>query len=40
MTNGATDPDITGLDAILGDFNYDFIAIPWSTATQLNAMQT
>lgn len=40
MANGAGDPDITGLDAILGDFNYDFIAIPWSTATQLNATQT
>jgi phage tail sheath gpL-like len=40
MANGATDPDITGLDAILGDENYDFIAVPWSTATQLNALQT
>lgn len=40
MASGATDPDITGLDAILGDFNYDFIAVPWSTATQLNALQT
>jgi phage tail sheath gpL-like len=40
MTNGATDPDITGLDAILGDENYDFIAVPWSSATQLNALQT
>lgn len=40
MANGATDPDITGLDAILGDTNYDFIAVPWATATQLNALQT
>jgi phage tail sheath gpL-like len=40
MAAGAGDPDITGLDPILGDFNYDFIAIPWSTAGQLNATQT
>lgn len=40
MAAGATDPDLTGLDAILGDFNYDFIAIPWNTAPQLNAMKT
>lgn len=40
MSAGAADPDITGLDAILGDVNYDFIAIPWSTPTQLNAVQT
>lgn len=39
MANGATDPDLTGLDAILGDTNYDFIAIPWSSAAQLNALR-
>lgn len=40
MTNGATDPDLTGLDAILGDENYDFIAVPWSSVAALNALQT
>lgn len=40
MAAGAADPDLTGLDAILGDTNYDFIAIPWSTPAQFNAMQT
>lgn len=40
MSAGATDPDITGLDAILGDDNYDFVAVPWSAAAQLTALDT
>lgn len=40
MATGATDPSLAGLDAILGDTNYDFIAHPWSTTAQLNSLQT
>lgn len=39
MSTGAGDPDLTGLDPILGDDNYDFIAIPYSTSGTLNALQ-
>lgn len=40
MTGGATDPTTSGFAAILGSTNYDFIAIPWSTAQALNDFQT
>jgi phage tail sheath gpL-like len=38
MASGATDPSLSTLDAILGDELYDFIAVPWSTTTQLDAI--
>lgn len=40
MSGGATDPTTSGIAAILGSVNYDFIAIPWTSATALNDMQT
>jgi phage tail sheath gpL-like len=41
MSGGATDPDLSGLDAILGDVDYDFIGLPgYAGATQLNSIQT
>lgn len=40
MANGATDPSLATLDGILGDTNYDFIGHPWSSAAQLNSLQT
>ncbi len=39
MASGATDPSLSTLDAILGDELYDFIAIPWTTTTQLDAVK-
>lgn len=39
MASGATDPDLAGLDAILGDEEFDFICAPWTTSTALNAMR-
>lgn len=40
MAGGATDPDISGLDAALGDTKFDFIVQPWTTDAALNAFQT
>lgn len=39
MASGATDPDLTGLDTILGDEEFDFVCAPWTTSTALNAMR-
>lgn len=39
MASGANDPDLAGLDAILGDEEFDFICAPWTTSTALNAMR-
>lgn len=39
-TNGATDPDLTGLDALLGDEEFEVIVAPYSGATQLDALRT
>lgn len=39
MTGGATDPDLSTLDATLGDQEFDFIAMPYSGAAQLDAVK-
>jgi phage tail sheath gpL-like len=40
MASGAGDPDISGLDSVLGETAYDFVCNPWSTSTALDAMKT
>lgn len=39
MASGATDPDLTGVAAILGDEEFDFIAQPITAAAALDAMR-
>jgi phage tail sheath gpL-like len=38
-TNGATDPDLTTLDTLLGDEEFEVIIAPYSGATQLDALR-
>lgn len=39
MSGGATDPELGDLAKILGDDQYDFIALPYCDATSLNLMR-
>jgi phage tail sheath gpL-like len=40
MSGGALDPDLSGLDGVLGDTQYDFIVNPYTSTPALNAFQT
>jgi len=40
MSGGATDPSLSGIDALLGDVEYDFIAHPFATATPLDVVKS
>jgi phage tail sheath gpL-like len=38
MSGGTTDPDLSGLEALLGDEPFDFIAMPYTATGQLDAV--
>lgn len=40
MSSGATNPSLSGLETALGDEEFEFIVIPWSGSTELNALKT
>jgi phage tail sheath gpL-like len=39
MSGGATDPDLSGLAAALGDEEFEVIVAPWTSTTQINAIR-